>query len=127
MVSSRYEALLDSRFCATADIYTYITIDAEDQTSKTKELLHLKNLPCYAYRSVNSLGSRTSSRIAAQKDKLYKVNYLIKVLFKKGTFIPSGSRMVISQNGMTFNLKNSSCSYFYPTHTEVTAEVDEYV
>ncbi len=86
-----------------------------DKSTGFREDTVLENLPCRL--SVQSIG------IAERSDTASAVNQLIKVFISPDIEIKAGSKMMITQNGVTAEYKASGAPALYSTHQEIILEL----
>ena len=113
MVKARksLEVLYDGRCTITE----YQKIQKENKSTGFSEVVVLENVPCrMSFRSVNPTN---------QTDTAGAVTQGIVVYLSPDIVVKPGSKLTITQNGMTTEYKNSGKSAVYSTHQEVPLEL----
>lgn len=106
------ESLYDGR-CAITE---YVKVKKENKSTGHEEVVVLENQPCRL--SFNTINSTTSTETGASS-----VNQVVKLFMSPEIKVKPGSKLTITQNGITTDYKNSGEPAFYSTHQEIILEL----
>lgn len=111
------KAALERGYIGTMDVYEYTqTTSTTTHRTSASETKVLQAIPC---RLSHSQNGQTSGDAAAS------VTQTIRVFFDPAYSIKPGSKLVITQNGITGAYKHSGIEAVYDTHKEVNLDVFE--
>lgn len=119
---SRY---IGGLFDGRCDIYEYVAETAENGSSVQKEQAAALDVPCrlsYTTRLSYS-GLKSSGGYAAVPAN--NAVQQIKLFLGPDITVKPGSKVVVTQNGVTEAYKNSGEAAVYPSHTEIVLEKAE--
>lgn len=89
--------------------------DPNTHITSTKEVVVLENQPC-------KLSFETLSN-AVQTDTVATISQGVKVFLSPDVSIKPGSKLTVTQNGVTTAYKSSGVPAVYPTHQEIMLEL----
>lgn len=116
---AKARAAIESTYTGTCEVseYTNSTGSGSNFTRKT-EVVVLSDVPCrLSYNRFNNMHAAT------QTDTISNVSQEIKLLLAPETVIKSGSKIVVTQCGVTTAYKSSGAPSYYPSHQEITLEL----
>lgn len=88
----------------------------DGETVVTPDVIHYANQPCAL--------SRNSDAKTEQTDDSGRVAVLAKVFCAPELMIPSGCRIAVTQYGQTRQFQYSGETFAYPTHQELTVQLE---
>ena len=116
MVNDTVKKALESLYEGLCSVYEYKQVkDATTQITGKKEVLVLTDIPC-----------RLSSKSVVSSNQSENVNYAekeIKLFLSKDIEIKAGSKIVVTQNGVTNAYKNSGVPAVHSNHQEIVLEI----
>lgn len=113
----RTKAALERGYIGTMDVYAYTqTTSATTHRTSTTEVKVLEAVPCRL--------SHDQSPSASNEDAA-SVSQSIKVFYSPEIDVDAGSKLVITQNGVTKAYRHSGVETVYDTHKEVVLELLE--
>ena len=89
--------------------------DPNTHITSTKEVVVLENQPCKL--SFETLSS------TVQTDTVATISQGVKVFLSPDVSIKPGSKLTVTQNGVTTTYKSSGVPAVYPTHQEIMLEL----
>ena len=89
--------------------------DPDTHISRETEVVKVEDQPCFL--------SNTSSAPATTADGVPSVVKSTKIFLAPEIVIPEGSKLVVTQDGVTNTYERSGVPSVYPTHQEVTVNV----
>lgn len=106
---------IESLYDGTCTISEYSKVKRENKSIGFEEVVVLENQPCrMSFKSVNSIN---------QTDTVGVVSQSITVYMSPDILVKPGSKMSITQNGVTCEYKSSGKSAVYSTHQEIPLEL----
>lgn len=116
MALEKARAHIERMYRGTLTIYGWELIeDPDTHISREQEVLKLEDQPC--------LLSHTSTSPATTAEGVPSVVKSTKIFVAPEINIPEGSRLVVTQDGVTNTYERSGAPAFYPTHQEITVNV----
>ena len=107
---------IESMYCGTCDVVIKESYEADDYTTKFRDVTLIESEPC---RLTNKSNNKASL------GNVPEFIHEIKVLINPDIVVPEGSKLIISQNGITEAYKNSGKSMMYNTHQEILLELED--
>ena len=109
---------IESQYRGTCDIYEYMTVKDEDtKISSKKQVLVNEKIPCkLSYENISVVGV---SNGAAQKEIVAKLFIAPEVEIK------AGSKIVVTQDGVTKEFARSGEPGIFPSHQEIMLKLSE--
>lgn len=102
----------------TFSIFAYEKVkDPETKATSMREVLKMSDVPCHLSRSSIPAASQTASAAGVEKE--------VKLFCNPDVSIPAGSKIAVTQAGVTENYKCSGVPAVYVTHQEITLELFE--
>ena len=89
--------------------------DEKTKLTKTEDVVVLENQPCRL--------SFEKLQAAAQSDAAAAVAQGVKLFVSPDVSIKAGSKLTVTQNGVTADYTRSGASAIYPTHQEIMLEL----
>lgn len=106
---------IESQYKGKCTIIEYQSYKKENKSTGKHEIAVLENQSCkLSYSSSSSLNVT---------DTASKVTQVIKLFIAPEITIKPGSKLIISQNGVTTEYSNSGTSAIYETHQEIELEL----
>lgn len=107
---------IESMYYGTCDIIEYVDVydDTTKKTSKTEKTVYT-NEPCRL--SYNTISYNTESDTTSEK------NQIIELFISPDIQINPGSKIVVTQNGITTSYKNSGQPSIYKTQQSIILEL----
>ena len=106
---------VESLYDGICTISEYKKVKRENKSTGFEEVVVLENQPCrMSYKSVNS---------TSQTDTVGTVTQSITVYMSPDISVKPGSKLTITQNGVTSEYKNSGEAAIYSTHQEISLEL----
>jgi len=88
--------------------------DAKTKLTKTKPVIVLENQPCkLSFETLNA---------TVQTDSAASVTQRVKLFLSPDIVIHPGSKLTVTQNGVTADYQGSGIPAVYPTHQEIILE-----
>ena len=110
-VRNAVESLYDARCTITE----YQKIEKENKSTAFKEIVVLENQPCrMSFRTVNPTNQTDTASVVTQG---------ITVYLSPDVFVKPGSKLTITQNGVTNEYKASGKPAVYSSHQEIPLEL----
>lgn len=107
---------LEGTYTGLATVSEYKSVkDPVTKLTTTKEVVTLENLPCKL--SFMTLDTTTST------DTVAAMAQGVKLFLSPDVTIARGSKIVVTQNGVTTTYANSGVPAMYPTHQEITLKL----
>lgn len=115
MVSGQKKAI-ESLFKGVCSIVEYVSsIDSTNKRTKLSETTVLTNQPCrLSFKTISSTN---------QTDTVASLNQSIKLFISNEVQIKPGSKIIVTQNGVTTAYKNSGEPAIYANHQEIPLEL----
>lgn len=99
-------------------IFSYEKVkDPETKATAMQEVLKMSDVPCHLSRSSIPAASQTASAASVEKE--------VKLFCSPGVAIPAGSKITVTQAGVTESYKCSGVPAVYVTHQEISLELFE--
>ena len=112
-----HRAVIEETYVGICTVRVQKKIQKENKSTGFVEEVALENQPCrIIYKSV---------RAAGESEPAAEVGQNIKLLIAPEVTIPAGSRITVTQNGMTRDYSRTGISAVYVTHQEITLELFE--
>lgn len=115
MVATR--RAIEFSYHGSCDIIEYEKIPASDGTTGFGEVTIQTTIPCRL--------SFESNPSTTDVDGASSVTQAVKILCSPDISIPSGCKMVVTQNGVTTAYQNSGKTAQYATHQEINLDIFE--
>lgn len=84
------------------------------RTEKTERVLYTNQPCCVSHKTVNSVNPQNGAAVITQSAKLF---------ISLDTDIPEGSKITVTQNGVTKTYVRSGNPAFYSAHQEIPVEL----
>jgi len=112
---------LEKLWTGVCSVYEYKqSIDEDTKITSSTEIKVLDNLPCRLSIKLILAANQTESINIPQK--------IIKLVLAQNYAIKTGSKIVVTQNGITEAFKSSGVAAIYSAHQEIILELfDRYV
>lgn len=107
---------IESLYDGKCTITEYQKVKNENKTTSFEEVVVLKDEPCRL-----SFGSTQSASPTNNGSSV--LSQTVKVFISPEITVKAGSKLTITQNGITAIYKNSSEPAFYSTHQEINLEL----
>ena len=91
--------------------------DPITKATSQQEVLKLQDVPCHLSRSSIPAASQTEAAAGVEKE--------VKLFCSPDIVIPAGSKITVTQAGITESYKRSGVPAVYATHQEITLELFE--
>lgn len=115
---TRARAEIEKTYIGTCDVIEYGNIVSNSAFTKKGETTVYSGIPCrLSYNRFNNMYPSATSETAASASQQ------IKLFLAPETIIKSGSKIVVTQNGVTTAFKSSSAPSYYVSHQEITLEL----
>lgn len=102
----------------TFSLFQYEKVkDPETKATSQQEVLKLQDVPCHLSRSSIPAANQTESAASVEKE--------VKLFCSPDIEIPAGSKITVTQAGITESYKLSGIPAVYVTHQEITLELFE--
>lgn len=109
---------IESKYNAVCDIYEYAKVkDEVSRLTKSQEVLVKEKIPCHL--SFSSVEKTAEGGLVVGKGQA------VRLFFAPEVVIHAGSKLVVTQNGITQAYKNSSVPAVYASHQEIMLELFE--
>lgn len=105
---------LEKGYIGTFTITEHKKVTKPNRTTGFSDVIVLENQPCKL--SFQSSPSTSNGDIA-------EINQTVKLFFAPEIKVKEGSKITVTQNGVTTEYKQSGTSAVYPTHTEILLEL----
>ena len=106
---------IESLYDGKCTITEYQKVKKENKSTGFEELVVLEDIPCrLSFKTTNSTN---------QTDTASAVVQITKVFLAPEIHVKPGSKMTITQNGVTTEYKSSGQPAFYSTHQEIVLEL----
>lgn len=113
----KVKVALERGYIGTMDVYEYAqTTDVTTHVTSASETKVLDQIPCRL--------SFNQSPVASSDD-VASISQVIKLFFSPEYDIKAGSKVVVTQNGVTTDYKHSGVESIYDTHKEVVLDLFE--
>ena len=115
MVKAR--KVIEALYLGNCTITEHRKVKKENKSTGFEDTVVLENQPCrLSYSTVTN---------ANQGDSVTSVSQIIKVFLAPEIRVKPGSKLTITQNGVTTDFKNSGEPAYYTTHQEIVLELFE--
>ena len=105
----------ESMYIGVLSVVEYRKVKNEDKTTGFEEVIVLENEPCkLSFKNVTSTSDTQSFSVWAQS---------ISLILSPDVIIRAGSKIIVNQNGITQEYKNSGEAAVYTTHQEIILEL----
>ncbi len=105
----------ESMYIGVLSVVEYRKVKNEDKTTGFEEVIVLENEPCkLSFKNVTSTSDTQSFSVLAQS---------ISLILSPDVIIRAGSKIIVNQNGITQEYKNSGEAAVYTTHQEIILEL----
>ena len=105
----------ESMYIGVLTVVEYRKVKNEDKTTGFEEVIVLENEPCkLSFKNVTSTSDTQSFSVLAQS---------ISLILSLDVIIRAGSKIIVNQNGITQEYKNSGAAAVYTTHQEIILEL----
>ncbi len=105
----------ESMYIGVLTVVEYRKVKNEDKTTGFEEVIVLENEPCkLSFKNVTSTSDTQSFSVLAQS---------ISLILSPDVIIRAGSKIIVNQNGITQEYKNSGEAAVYTTHQEIILEL----
>lgn len=110
---------IESTYTGFCDVIEYGNAENNDSHfTKKEETTVYTDIPCrLSYSKFNNMYPATSSDTASS------ITQLVKIFLAPEIKIKSGSKIVVTQNGITTAYKSSSEPSYYTSHQEISVEL----
>lgn len=117
-VADLHKKAVESQYKGICTVYEYQKVkDDVTKVTATKEILVLEGVPCnLSYKSIATTGENNNAATVSQAVKLFCALELC---------IKAGSKIVVTQAGITTAYKSSGAPAVYPSHQEIALELFE--
>lgn len=105
---------LEKGYIGTFTVTEYKKVKNPNKTTGFSEVKVLVDQPCKL--SFQSSPSTSDGDVP-------KINQTVKLFFAPDIIIKEGSKITVTQNGVTTEYKRSGTPAYYPTHTEILLEL----
>lgn len=96
-------------------VIEYRKVKKENKSTGFEEVTVLENIPCkLSFKNLSS---------SVETDKASIINQSISLILVPEVKINSGSKIIVTQNGVTTEYKNSGVPAVYTTHQEIMLEL----
>lgn len=96
-------------------VIEYRKVKKENKSTGFEEVTVLENIPCkLSFKNLSS---------SVETDKASIINQSISLILVPEVKINSGSKIIVTQNGVTTEYKNSGVHAVYTTHQEIMLEL----
>lgn len=110
-----FKSAVEMLWTGNCDVVNYTEITDEDtHITSMQEVITLKDIPCRI--------SFETIKEAQQTEAPAKVEQIIKLFVANNIAIPEGSKIVVTQNGVTGEYKASGIPAVYTVHQEILLE-----
>lgn len=115
VIPNGYEAAMTSMWTGTCDVVV-LTQQLNEENGRTEDVESTtqKDIPCRL--------SFSSSPTTGESNEAFPVSQVTKLFLSKDVDIPPGSKIVVTQNGVTFEFARSGDPAVYSIHQEITVE-----
>ena len=103
---------IEAMYTGTCDVIVYEKVKRPNKTTGMEEKALHEYVPC-------RVSYQSSSIIETQENLAGAKGQLVKVFIAPELEIPAGSKIIITQDGLTVEYKASSERAHYPTHQEI--------
>ena len=107
---------IESLYTGTCTITEYVKVKKENKSTGLEEVVVLENQPCRL--SFSTINSATATETGASS-----ISQVVKLFIAPEIKVKPGSKLTVSQNGITTEYKNSGEPAFYMTHQEIILEL----
>lgn len=107
----------ESLYFGKATVYEYKKIIDENHLAKFQEIVVLEEQLCKL--------SFESKKQSVQSESTNNITQVIKLFLSPDVTINPGSKITVTQDGVTRDFTNSGVSAVYPTHQEIMLELFE--
>lgn len=107
---------IETLYVGKCTITEYQKVKNENKTTSLKEVVVLKDEPCRLSFGSTASASPTSNGASS-------ISQTVKVFIAPEITVKPGSKLTITQNGITAIYKNSGEPSFYSTHQEINLEL----
>lgn len=105
----------ESMYIGLCNVIEYKKIKKENKSTGFKEVTVLENIPCkLSFKNISS---------AVETDKGSMISQSINLILAPEVKINPGSKIIVTQNGIITEYKNSGVSAVYTTHQEIMLEL----
>lgn len=118
LAKTKHRAAIESLYVGRCDVIEHRKIDNTDGSTSFKDVQIIKGQPCKLSFSHTSGSDITGDHAAA-------ITQSIKVFIAPELTIKPGSKLIITQNGVTTHYKASSPPAHYTSHQEIDLELFE--
>lgn len=115
--TAKIRQLIEQTYNGTCTISEYKKVISEDGSTEFKEVVSVENQPCRLSFS-SSPSTNGNSDSTAQS-----VVQTTKIFISPDINVKSGSKLVVTQNGVTKAYKNSGEPAIYATHQEIIVDL----
>ena len=106
---------VESLYDGVCTIVEYTKVKKENKSTAFEEVVILENEPCrMSFKTVNPMN---------QTDTVGVITQGVTVYLSPDILVKPGSKLIITQNNVTTEYKNSGKSAMYSTHQEVSLEL----
>lgn len=117
-VNRMHRKAVESKYDGLCTVYEYKKVkDKTTKLTEEKEVAVLENQPCRV--------SFVSSRAATSQQNAVQQQQKIKLFIAPDIVIKAGSKIVVTQNGVTTAYSNSGVPAVYSSHQEIMLELFE--
>lgn len=106
---------IEAMYSGVCDVFEYQKIEKKSGATGFEEVKVLDGQPCrVSFKTVTAANESRSASAVAQEIKLFISNEVN---------VKAGSKIVVTQDGITQSYKNSGEPARYPTHQEIALEL----
>lgn len=116
MIKDRLKNAVSRLWTGRCDVIEYTEVtDENTHITSMQEVTALSNIPCrVSYETIKT---------AQQEEAPAGIEQIIKLFVASDIVIPEGSKIIVSQNGITGEYKASGIPAVYTAHQEILLEV----
>ena len=107
--------VIESTYDGTCTVTEHVEYEKENSSTGFKDEIVLINEPCRL--------SFSSSQTAQQGEQAAAITQSIKLFIRPELTIKPGSKITVTQNGVTADYTRSGVPAVYPTHQEIALEL----